>query len=205
MSPIAADTPQPWLRVARIARPQGHRGEVVADLLTDFPERFAGSPTVLLRAPRALSPSKTVAVERYRLHQGRVVLKLSGCDSMNDAELLRDFEVVVPWEQRMPLSEDEVYVAELAGCVLIDARTETPVGTITDVDRESSNTELLVVEMNGGREVLIPFVRAYLPRLDLEARTLRMHLPEGLTELEVGSAAGDADARTASSVDETRE
>lgn len=188
MTQKASDAPPSWLRVARIARPQGHRGEVVADLLTDFPERFATNPSVHLRAPGISLPSRSAVVERSRLHQGRIVLKLAGCDSMNDAERLRDFDVVVPWEQRTPLSADAVYVAELAGCVLIDTRTGTSIGSILDVDRESSNTELLVVQTAEGRELLVPFVRAYLPQLDLVARTLHMHLPEGLIELETQDA-----------------
>jgi 16S rRNA processing protein RimM len=194
--------PQPWLRVAQVVRPQGHRGEVIADLLTDFPERFAGSPSVHLRAPRVEVPARTVTVERYRLHHGRIVLKFGGVDTMNDAETLRAFDVVVPWEDRVALPEDEVYIAELIGCVLFDAAVQKVIGTILDVDRESSNTDLLVVrperqapegeqasepigERKGAEsDFLIPYVRAYKPTLDLATRTLHMHLPSGLIDIE---------------------
>ncbi len=175
--------------MARIVRPQGHRGEVLAELLTDFPERFSTHPAVMLRAPEAAGaaparPDRVDRVERFRLHGERIVLQLASCASMNEAESLRGYDVVVPWEQRMPLAEDEVYIAELEGCALIDDRTGTTAGVITDVDRESSNTALLVVETAAGAELLVPFVKAYGPRLDLAARTLRMTLPEGLTDLE---------------------
>jgi 16S rRNA processing protein RimM len=192
-SKTSGDAPQAWLRVALIARPQGHRGEVIAELLTDFPERFGGSPTVQLRAPNAENPARGVTVERYRLHQGRVVLKFAGLDTMNDAETLRGFEVVVPWEERVPLAEDEVYVAELVGCRLMDETTGAAVGTIVDVDRESSNMELLVVESASGAEVLVPFVRAYAPKLDMAARIVRMRLPDGLLDLDVKADVADTE------------
>ncbi len=164
-------------------RPQGHRGEVIAELLTDFPERFSTQPAVHLRAPGATDPARPDTVERFRLHGDRIVLQLASCTSMNIAETLRGYEIVVPWEQRMPLPEDEVYIAELDGCTLVDTRSGAAVGTITDVDRESSNTALLMVKTPSGAELLVPYVKAWAPRLDLKTRTLHMELPEGLVEL----------------------
>ncbi len=174
-----------WLRVARIVRPQGHRGEVLAELLTDFPDRFDGSPEMRLRLGEA-APARTVTVETARLHGGRIVLGLAGCATMDDAEALRGYDLVVPWEARAPLAEDEVYVAELAGCTLTDTRTGSAVGVVADVDRESGATALLVVEREGGRELLVPFVKAFEPVWDLTARTLRMRLPEGLLDVNEG-------------------
>ena len=171
------------MRVARIVRPQGHRGEIVAELLTDFPERFQAGTAVWLRADPEREPERGVTIERVRLHQGRIVFKFAGCETMNDAEALRGFEIVVAWDERMPLASDEVYIAELAGCTLTDTRTGETVGTVADVDRESSNTALLVVERESGGELLVPFAKAYAPRWDLAARTLHMELPAGLLEL----------------------
>ncbi len=174
---------QTWLRVARIVRPQGHRGEVVDELLTDFPERFTSQPDSMLRLPGAESPSRAVRIEHWRRHGNRIVLKTAGCDSMNEAETLRGCDLVIPWAERTALAEDEVYIAELAGCTLIDASANAPIGTVLDVDRESGATPLLVVETMHG-ELLVPFVRAYEPRWDLAARTLHMKLPEGLVDLD---------------------
>ena len=164
-------------------RPQGHRGEVIADLLTDFPGRFAGRQAVSLRLPGAEAPARSVTIEHFRLHHNRIVFKFTECASMNEAESLRGFEVVIPWEQRTPLPEDEVYIADLAGCVMIDTRTGQTVGTVVDVDRESSNTALLVVQTQDRGELLVPFVKAYMPRWDLAARSVHMELPAGLLDL----------------------
>ena len=175
--------PEPWLRVARIVRPQGHRGEVIADLLTDFPARFGGRPLLHLRSAGSAEATRSAVVESYRLHGGRVVLKFEGCCSIPDAEALRDMDVVVPWDARAPLGDDEVYIADLVGCTLVDTSAGEPVGTVVDVDRESSHHALLVVAATGGRELLVPFVKAYAPSWDLPTRTLRMQLPGGLLDL----------------------
>ncbi|RRA47385.1 ribosome maturation factor RimM [Acidipila sp. EB88] len=210
---IAPEPAEAWLRVASIVRPQGHRGDVIADLLTDFPERFADRPAVALRPAGATVPTRHVTVTSYRMHQGRVVLHFDECATMNDAETLRGLEVVIPWEKRKPLPEDEVYIAELSGCVLIDTCSGRTVGTVIDVDRETSNSALLVVspvlvgreeaEIEGansaGEELLIPFVKAYKPRWDLKARTLHMELPDGLLDLTAELSAAPDEPRDASS------
>ena len=172
-----------WLRVARIVRPQGHTGEVLAELLTDFPDRFAGEARVWLRSGED-GPVREATVTSYRLHGGRLVLRFADCASMNDAEALRGLEIVVPWAERRALDEDEVYVAELVGCTLVDARDDRPVGVIADVDAASGAGTLLVVERPDGGELLVPFVKAYAPAWDLQARVLHMTLPNGLLELD---------------------
>ncbi len=173
-------TPQ-WVTVARVVRPQGRNGEVLAELLTDFPERFAERRRLFVRA-RPTEPPREVTLESHRLHKDRIVLKFAGVDSINDAELLRGHDVVIPRSERAPLDEDEVYIGDLAGCVLYDRATAAEVGEILDVDRESSNTPLIVVRGAGG-ELLIPFAKAYSPRIDLGARRMEMTLPEGLLAL----------------------
>ncbi len=101
---------------------------------------------------------------------------------MDQAEPLRDHDIVIPWEARSPLAEDEVYIAELVGCVLIDIVSGASVGPVTGVDRESGATELLVVASERG-ELLVPFIKAYAPHWDLGARTLHMQLPNGLLDV----------------------
>jgi 16S rRNA processing protein RimM len=173
-------------------RPHGVRGELVAEVLTDFPERFAASLSVHLQAPGASAPARPIAIVEARPHSGRMLLTLAGCDSRNAAEALRGYDLVIPWDERAPLDDDSVYVAELIGCRLIDTTTGQVVGEITGVDRESTQTDLLVVQpATAGRdELLVPFVKAYAPAWNLDERTLKMTLPDGLLELGVPEKAG---------------
>ncbi len=106
-------------------------------------------------------------------------------DSITDAEQLAGLVVAVPLSERVPLAEDEVYISDLIGCTLVDvARPDAPVvvGQIEDVERAVGTAPMLIVQSASG-EVLIPFAKIYLRKLDLDARRLEMALPEGLTDL----------------------
>jgi 16S rRNA processing protein RimM len=177
-------TQQQWTVLARIIRPQGRHGEVLADILTDFPERFSERRTLVLKhSDNTKVPDKNVTLESHWLHKDRVVFKFAGVDSISDAELLRGMEVVIPQEQRAPLEEDSVYISDLIGCSIFDCSSGEAkrIGEIIDVDREMTSTALLVVRpIQGDEELLIPFVKAYLRNINLEQKRIEMLLPEGL-------------------------
>jgi 16S rRNA processing protein RimM len=185
----SSDAPQAqqseqWVWLARIRRTQGRKGEVFADILTDFPEKFADRRRLWLLADAASSTPREVELVAHWLHKGGVVLQFSGVDSISAAETLRGLIVAIPLAERASLSVDEVYIADLVGCTLFDVAGETPVavGEIEDVDRTAGPVALLVVRGSTG-EVLIPFAKNYLRKLDLGARRVEMALPEGLAEL----------------------
>lgn len=177
-----------WVLLAHIVRPQGRHGEVLADLFTDFPQHFPQRKRLFLRPPggRQLDAMREAKVESHWLHKGRVVLKFSQVDSIADAETLRGFDVVVPRAERIPLEDDAVYVSDLLGVRVIDvSRGEaTEAGEITDVEPEGAAPAMLVIRTPRGDELLIPFVRAYLRKVDIEGKRLEMDLPQGLLTLQ---------------------
>jgi 16S rRNA processing protein RimM len=177
-----------WVLLARIVRPQGRHGEVLAELFTDFPERFAERKRLLLRPPDGapLDAMREATLESHWLHKGRVVLKFSDVHSITDAEKLRRFDVVIPREQRVPLEGDAVYVSDLLGVRVIDVGRggAQEAGEITDVEPEGASPAMLVVRTQTGDERLIPFVRAYLRKIDIEAKRLEMELPVGLLAMQ---------------------
>ena len=174
-----------WVWLARIRRPQGRKGEVFADLLTDFPEKFAERRRLWLLAKDAPAP-REVELAAHWLHKGGVVLHFSGVDSISAAETFSGLIVAVPLAERAALGEDEVYIADLIGCTLVDVARAEPVvvGEIEDVDRTAGTVALLVVRGAMG-EILIPFAKSYLRTLNLEAKRVEMALPEGLTDVNV--------------------
>jgi len=184
-------SPETWVLIAHIVRPQGRRGEVLADIFTDFPEHFAQRKRLFLRSPGGgqVDAAREVKVESHWLHKGRVVLKFSQVDSMSEAEELRGFDVVIPREERMPLAGDAVYVSDLLGVRVIDVSRggSTDAGEITDVEPEGAGPAMLVIRTPAGDELLIPFVRAYLRKVDLEGKRLEMDLPEGLLAVQASS------------------
>ncbi len=169
--------------LARLLRPQGRHGEIFAEILTDFPDRFSERQHVLLLRTAAKEP-RPVELERHWMHKGGVVLKFKGVDSINDAEPLRGMHVAVPASERVALDE-AFYIGDLIDCRLLDAQSGAAVeiGRIVNVQREPISADLLVVESCDGREVLVPFVKAYLVRVDVAAGEVVMRLPEGLLTL----------------------
>lgn len=178
-----------FVLLARLARAQGRHGEVIADILTDFPERFLERTHVWLLAPDGKASPREADIERHWLHKGRVVFKIAGIDSISDAAALSGWHVAVPREQRTSLTDDVFYVADLIGCHVIDEADAgadlggVDLGAVLDVERGSGGALDMLVLKSGDEELLIPFAKAYLVGLDLHARVLRMRLPEGLTAI----------------------
>ena len=198
--PTETPVPEDWVHLARLRHPQGRKGEVFAELLTDFPEKFAerkrlwllGDPAASKTTPHktAVAAPRDVELIAHWQHKGGVVLHFAGVDSITAAETLNGLIVAIPRLARAALPEDEVYVGDLIGCVLIDVAGAAPVtiGEIENVDRTAGPVALLVVQGASG-EVLVPFAKSYLRSIDLAARRIEMALPEGLVEL---NAAGKA-------------
>ena len=199
--PEAADA---WVWLAQIRRPQGRKGEVFAEILTDFPEKFAerkqlwllpadmpvkagaatGARPAGLDARAATPAPRQVELQNHWLHKGGVVLHFAHVDSISEAELLAGLIVAIPRAERAELGEDAIYVGDLIGCALMDVggAEAVAVGTIEDVDRSGGAAPLLVVKGAKG-EVLVPFAKSFLRKIDLEAKRVEMALPEGLVDL----------------------
>ncbi len=192
------ELPAEWVGLARIRRPQGRKGEVFADILTDFPEKFAqrrrlwlvpsaGSPGLASETWEATSDlpqARPIDLTNHWLHKGGIVLHFAGVDSISAAEGLAGFYVAVPRAERIALAGGETYIDDLIGCTLVDVSGAnlSPVGSIADVDRTAGPVPLLIVRRPAG-EVLVPFAKSYLRRIDLDARRIEMALPEGLVDL----------------------
>jgi len=186
-----------WIVLAHLLRPQGRKGEVLAELFTDFPERFEDQKRVFLAAPgfagkeAEARPAEVVAfwlpVGR---NEGRVVLQFAGIETISDAETIAGLDVLVPREERLPLDDESVYISELIGCTVYDGPRR--IGVVEDVQfamtadggrRLDDAAPLLVVTGAEGDEILIPFAKAFLVAVDTEARRIDMTLPEGLVEV----------------------
>ena len=181
------------IAIAHILRPQGRRGEVLADLLTDRMEEFrAGRVFALAKSPSA--PAKAHTLEDHWLpigkNVGRIVLKLSGSNSISEAETLAGLDVLIPISALPTLEEDTFYIRDLVGCTLLNGATQ--VGEIIDVQfatspdgrvRLEDAAPLLEVQTSAREEpTLVPFVKIYLDHVDISAKQVVMNLPEGLLE-----------------------
>ena len=186
-----------WVTLAVVVRPQGRRGEVLCELDTDFPQRFAERKRLFLRREGTGAPQPYV-LENFWLptgkSAGRVVLKFAGIDSISDAERLAGLHVLLPLSERATLEEGTFYVDDLRGCTVVNlAGGEGPdeLGTVTDVhfptDGAGAKLEdaapVLVVTRSNGDEILIPLAKEFIESPDLLDRRITMRLPAGLVEV----------------------
>jgi len=169
--------------VGRIGRPHGVRGQVTVEVRTDDPDlRFAPGAT-LLTEPVSRGP---LTVEAMRWHSGTLLLTLIGpagevFADREAADTLRNTMLLVPVET-LPVLEDpeSFYDHQLVGlaAVLPDG---SPIGEVTGVRHEG--TELLVVRRPDRPELLVPFVAAIVPTVDVAGGRLVVDPPEGLLDL----------------------
>lgn len=174
--------PSQLVTIARIVRPQGIRGEVIADLETDFPERFADLDTVYLCSEKGSVTE--VGLEDFWFHKGRVVLKLEGYDSRNAAEALRNYTIRIDEDALVELPEDTYYEFDLIGCSVlrVDAGREIPVGVVEGL-MPTGSVPNLIVRGKEGREYLIPFANAICREVDTSNKRILITPPEGLLAL----------------------
>ncbi len=165
--------------VARAVRVKGLKGEIVAELLTDFPDRFQDIVQFFAISPQG--EQITIVLERFALQKDRVVLKLAGCDSVESASALIGYEFAVPESERVQLADDEFYDWELEGCRVktVDGQS---VGQVTEVMR-TGGANLLVVEDDTRDSKLIPMVSSILVDVDKERKFITIDPPEGLLDL----------------------
>jgi 16S rRNA processing protein RimM len=164
--------------IARAVRPRGLKGEIVAELLTDFPDRFEDVEELVLVSPDGERTSKRL--EDYWFQNDRVVLKLADYDNVEAAKELVGFEFAVPESERVPLPADHYYDWELEGCT-VKVGGES-IGTVKSV-LKTGGTEILVVAGENNRERLIPFADSIVIKVDAEQKTIVVDPPEGLLDL----------------------
>ncbi len=163
--------------IAKIIKPRGLRGEVVAEILTDFPERFGETEDVIILFPSG--KEEKLKIEESWFQKDRVVLRFAGIDSVEQAEGLRIAEVCIDEKDAMTLDEGEFFDWQLQGCDVETVAGEK-IGAVKELMR-TGGTEILVVEGNG-KDFLIPFAESICIEVDIEAKKITIDPPEGLLD-----------------------
>lgn len=169
-----------FITLARVVKTQGRHGEVAAEVHTDVPDRFAAGMKLLAMA-RAEEARRELEIESLWPHKGLLVLKFRGVDSMSDAATLIGSELQVPQAERAQLDEGWNYISDLVGCALFDHGKE--IGRIEDVQFGAGEAPLLMVAAQEDKKFDVPFAEAYLERVDVERKQVRMNLPAGMLEI----------------------
>jgi len=179
MSEASDENRDDLIIVARAVRTRGLKGELVADVLTDFPERFERVSE--LTGVDSSGERKQLELESYWFQNDRMVLKFAGYDSIESANALVGYQFGLPEAERVQLSEDEFYDWELEGCS-VENGSGSIIGKVREVMR-TGGVELLIVEDESGRETLIPMAQSIIVEIDILGKKIVIDPPEGLLDL----------------------
>jgi len=171
--------PESLVVIAHATRSRGLKGEIVADLLTDFPDRFENVSRLLAVAPGG--ERLEVKLENHWFQKDRVVLKFAGYDTVEAAATLVGYDFAVPESESVRLAEDEYYDWQLEGCK-VQTVAGLAVGTVKGVLR-TGGVDLLVVAGEQKQDSLIPMVNSIIVELDPKRETIIIDPPDGLLEL----------------------
>ena len=179
-----------WLEIGKIVAPQGLSGEMRVYPNSDFPERFVQPGQRWLLRPGETQPQLVeLLAGRYLEGKGLYVVQIAGVEDRQQVEALRGSLLLVSQSDRPPLGEDEYHVLDLIGLEVFMHESGQLVGTVVDII--PAGNDLLQVQLNESflsgkaqKKVLIPFVKAIAPLVDLQAKRIEITPPVGLLELE---------------------
>ena len=179
---------QELLVVGRIVAPQGLRGELRVNPLSDFAERFTQPGRRWLRKPGGRQEPTPVQLISGRQLPGKelFVIRLEGINDRTGAEAVVGQELLVPTSERPQLEPGEVHLLDLVGLeVRLLEGPAVAIGTVTDLIH--AGNDLLEVELAAsGKTLWIPFVEAIVPRLEVAEGWIGITPPPGLLELADG-------------------
>ena len=165
------------LRVGVITSTHGVRGEVKVFPTTDDAKRFKTLKKVILdgREPLELS------IEQVKFFKNMVILKFKGYDNINDVETWRQRDLLITRDQAVELKDDEYFITDLIGLTVVNEE-EAVLGRVKDVLETGAN-DVYVVELTGGKELLLPAIKDCILNVDLEGGRMKVHVLDGLMDL----------------------
>ncbi len=169
--------------IGKVTQPRGLDGTVGIYPLTDNPKRFKRLKKCLLVAdgdPKTMH-GQLVVIDKAIVSGTKVFLKFVGCDTRQDATLLKGLYLSIERDDAEILPPDHWYICDLVGCVVDDANYGL-LGEVMDVlDHGPQST--LVVRKRGLKDVLIPLTKQNVPLVDIEAKRIETTVLDGLVEL----------------------
>lgn len=160
--------------IGYVVKPHGIRGEVKVQPISPDPNRFYQLKKVFLR----MDVIQAYSIQKTRVSNRFVFLKLSGVDSRNEAEILRDCEILIEKEDLIDLPSDGYFIHDLIGCEMITIGGKT-VGNVVDILQMASN-DVYVVNDDSGKEILVPAIKDVIKEIDIKRKKIRVHLFEGI-------------------------
>ncbi len=165
------------LQVGVITTTHGIRGEVKVFPTTDDPKRFLDLKNVILDDGKT---TLDLEIQNVKFFKNLVILKFKGIDNINDIEKYKKAGLYVTREDAVELEEDEYFIADLIGMDVISDEGEQ-LGTISDVLQTGAN-DVYVISSKGQKDLLLPAIHECVLDVNVEERTMKVHLMPGLRD-----------------------
>ena len=165
------------LQVGVISSTHGVRGEVKVFPTTDDARRFKRLKEVILDTGKE---ELVLEIESVKFFKQFVILKFKGFDNINDIEKYKTKSLYVTRANAVRLRKDEYFIADLQGLTVMD-ESEQVIGTLRDVMETGAN-DVYIVDLNDGREVLIPAIKECILNVDIEGGKIQIHIMDGLLD-----------------------
>jgi 16S rRNA processing protein RimM len=162
-----------YLLVGMLRRPHGVRGDVLMQVVTDFPERLQPGTEVLVGAAH-----RARVIASRRPHAQGIILRFEGTDSPEKAGVLRNQPVYISGTNRPPLPAGQYYHHELLGSEVIDGHG-TSLGRLSEILQTGAN-DVYVVMTADQRELLLPGIASVIMQVDVASKTIKVNVPDGL-------------------------
>lgn len=169
--------PEDRVVIGRVVKSHGLKGEVVVEVLTDFPERFLEGLRVRLSG--GAHEAREVRIAAVRPHHGRVLLTFEGTSDVSAAETLRNAELSVSAQDVAPRPEGYVYHWEIEGAEAVDASGRR-LGRVVELQDVAGRPLLVLATVRGEREV--PFTAPIVVSVDVARKRVVLAPPEGLLD-----------------------
>ncbi len=161
------------LRVGRIVASHGLKGQVKVELHTDFPQRLAKGRRLRLK-------EDWVTVEASQFQKDRLLIKLSGVNSIDEAQALQWEYLYSPADDKPDLEDDEFFVEDLIGLKVVTLSGDE-LGTVTEVAAYPAQ-DILIID-----ELMIPFADQFVKSIDFDKELIIVELLEGMLPGEEGA------------------
>lgn len=166
-----------YLEIGIITRFQGNKGEVRVKATTDIPERFLDLDIVYLKRGEEL---KELEIEYIRFHKQFVIIKFFDVNSIDEAEKLKNYQVLIDESEKYLLPEDNFYVSDLIDCEVY-LESGRHLGTLIDVV-DTSGTDIFLVQ-GQDKKYMLPASREMILEIDLENKKIIVDPIPGILDL----------------------
>lgn len=162
-----------FLVVGKVHRPHGLKGDVVFEVITDFPERLRPGGIVYLGEEHT-----PMVIHRRRWHGTSMLVRFEGHEDPEMAAKIANLYAYVRADDRPELPDGEYYHHQLLGLKVIDDQGRQ-LGKLVQILETGAN-DVYIVKPDSGKEILLPAIGEVVKNIDLVNGTLVVHLIPGL-------------------------